>query len=331
MKKAIDKPKRKYTRRTVFGLPSVPGNPEKTEVAPGVPMVSSGGPLVAVNAENLIARAIDKGLPLEQMERLLAMRMQLKQEWAREQYFAALSKFQAQCPNIIKEKAVADKSGKIRYHYAPLDVIVMAVKDALDRNGFSYTVTTKQDDKQVTAECHSHHVEGHSEVSAFTIPMDPAAYMNESQKIASAMTYAKRYAFCNAFGIMTSDADDDANSTNGKLTPAHPEQVYDVGGGAREPKSVTPDNSVRQDQPSAVPVSMENWRWLEVGKPPQSYWAKKGDRAAQQLALFAEFGPAEEYKVEKTEAGWKAYRRISPEGELDAIANKAWTPEVETP
>src|SRR3990167_3791525 len=37
--------------------------------------------------------------------------------------------------------------------------------------------------------------------------------MNAAQKVASALTYAKRYAFCNAFGILTGDADDDARLT----------------------------------------------------------------------------------------------------------------------
>ena len=37
--------------------------------------------------------------------------------------------------------------------------------------------------------------------------------MSAPQKFASAMTFAKRYAFCNAFGILTSDEDVDANGS----------------------------------------------------------------------------------------------------------------------
>ena len=36
------------------------------------------------------------------------------------------------------------------------------------------------------------------------------AMMNAPQQTAATMTYAKRYAFCNAFGIMTGDEDTDA-------------------------------------------------------------------------------------------------------------------------
>jgi hypothetical protein len=194
-----------------------PRKPKTTALVPIVEAVPEGKKLdssdVQVNPQALLVQAIQKGLPLEAIERLLAMRKELKAEWAKEQYFTALSDFQAQCPNIIKDKDVFDRDGKFRYSYAPLDVIVTAVKDALQANGFSYTIITSQSEKDVTAECHAHHRDGHSEVSQFTIPMDPKAYMNESQKIASAMSYAKRYSFCNAFGIMTSDQDDDAQGT----------------------------------------------------------------------------------------------------------------------
>ena len=205
-KKKAGRPKKEMMAKVVETLPAI-----VKELPPAVQQERVTD--VQVNPQALIAAAIEKGLPLESIERLLAMRKELKAEWAKEQYFAALSKFQSLCPNIIKDKDVFDKGGAFRYSYAPLDVIVTAVKAPLKECGFSYTIITAQTDKDVTAECHAHHADGHSEVSKFTIPMDPKAYMNESQKIASAMTYAKRYAFCNAFGIMTSDADDDANST----------------------------------------------------------------------------------------------------------------------
>ena len=35
--------------------------------------------------------------------------------------------------------------------------------------------------------------------------------MSAQQKVGAALTFAKRYAFCNAFGIMTGDEDNDAN------------------------------------------------------------------------------------------------------------------------
>lgn len=167
------------------------------------------------NLEHLISQGISKGLPIETMKELLAMRKQLKDEWAKEQYYISLSEFQAYCP-IIKKKATVNfkspRTGRVtNYNYASLDMIVSQVKIVLREFGFSYTVKTKQNDNSVTAICMAHHKSGYSEETEFTVPIDKAAYMNEAQKVASALTYAKRYAFCNAFGVMTGDEDDDVS------------------------------------------------------------------------------------------------------------------------
>ena len=173
--------------------------------------------VATVNAEVLIAKAIDKGISVDTMERLLAMRRELKAEAAREAYFVALSKFQAACPPIVKTKQVMHQ-GKVRYSYAPLDAIIAQVKDALRDSGLSYTLDTAQTPEDVTAICAVHHVAGHTETTRFTVPVDRSASMNDSQKVGSALTYAKRYAFCNGTGIMTADADDDANSNEAEFS-----------------------------------------------------------------------------------------------------------------
>lgn len=169
-----------------------------------------------INPETLLSKAIDKGLPVETMEKLLKMREDLKKEWAKEQYFFALSNFQLICPVINKDAKVnfkSERTGKItNYKYATLDTIITQVKQHLKDNGFSYMIKTIQDQNSVTVICVTYHIAGHSEETNFTIPIDKTAYMNDAQKVASALTYAKRYAFCNAFGIMTGDEDDDSNN-----------------------------------------------------------------------------------------------------------------------
>lgn len=170
-----------------------------------------------VDAGQLIAQAIDKNLPIESMERLLAMRRELKAEAAKEAFFRALSNFQSECPEIPKTKTVMNKDGKtVRYKYAPLETIISAVKTPLKDNGFSYTVKTEQDNGSVTAICRLHHIDGHTEDTQLTVPIDKGSYMSAPQQIAAALTYAKRYAFCDATGIMTADEDTDAQPENGK-------------------------------------------------------------------------------------------------------------------
>lgn len=163
------------------------------------------------SAESLISQAITHKVDVGTMERLLAMRNQIKAEQAKEAFDRALAKFQAECPPIRKDKAVNDKSGKLRYKYAPLDTIVAQVKGHLQTNGFSYTTDAVVEEGWVTAVCKVTHELGHSEVSNFKVPVDKDSYMSAPQKFAAALTFAKRYAFCNAFGILTGDEDNDAN------------------------------------------------------------------------------------------------------------------------
>lgn len=159
----------------------------------------------------LISQAIDKNVSVETMEKLLAMRKELKAEAAKEAFFNALAGFQADCPIIIKS-ATGGGEKSYKYQYAPLDVIVDQTKEMIQKHGFSYTIQArfeKEPPAQV-AICTIHHIAGHSEESEFRAPIDATGNMNIIQKNASSLTYAKRYAFCNAFGILTGDLDDDA-------------------------------------------------------------------------------------------------------------------------
>lgn len=212
--------------------------------------------LVKVDPESLIARAIDKGLPVETMEKLLVMRTQLKTEWAREEFFRELAEFQAKCPIINKNQAVVnekgERKGETRYKYAPLDEIVEKVKRLLKKHGFSYTVKTKQDKDTFTAIVEAHHVAGHTEATEFMVPIDYTAYMNAPQKVGSAQSYAKRYAFCNAFGILTGERDDDAQSQGNvkpkqeREPPAGQDKIADEGWDASAPAAAGPTEEQKE-------------------------------------------------------------------------------------
>lgn len=180
----------------------------------------------AVNLEMLLTKAVEGKLPVETIERLLAVRRELKAEWARDQYYAALARFQSICPQIPKTKVVLNKDGKgIRYRFAPIDEIVSAVKGALEECGFSYIFKTIQTATEVGTVCVSHHRDGHSEETTFTVPLDKDAYMTAPQKVGAAQTFSARYAFRNTYGILTTDEDNDANDPDPE-TPKTPSQPH---------------------------------------------------------------------------------------------------------
>lgn len=166
--------------------------------------------------ETLISKAIDQNLPVETMEKLLAMRRELKTEWSKEHFDGAMAKFQGECPVVKKEKKVnnsAAKGGGFRYAYAPLDEIVRQVGPTIAKNGFSYTINSSLEGNMVKATVRVTHKDGHSQESSFVVPTGSDAFMTLAQTYGAAMTFAKRYAFTNAFGILTGDVDTDANAS----------------------------------------------------------------------------------------------------------------------
>ncbi|MDD5547167.1 MAG: ERF family protein [Candidatus Omnitrophica bacterium] len=191
------------------------GRPRKTTlpaVVKEAPIALAEEPKVptVVDAQALIARAIDKNLPIESMERLLAMRRELRAEWARDQFFSALAGFQHECPTVEKKSKVQNKDKTLRYSYAPLEDVVETAKPFLERWGFSWTIKPTQVNGNVKASCYLHHRDGHEELTEFEVPLDPDSYMSNPQKAAAALTFARRYAFINATGIVTRGEDNDA-------------------------------------------------------------------------------------------------------------------------
>ncbi len=164
----------------------------------------------SLSPEGLIRFALDKGTSVDALERLMAMRRELKAESARDSFFTALKSFQRACPAIPKSKKVLNKDGSERYAYAPLEVIVATVGPILDQFGLSYRLDTAIEGGNLISQCFIHHVDGHMEASKFQVPIDRSAHMNSIQQYGAAGTYAKRYAFCNALGLLTADEDTDA-------------------------------------------------------------------------------------------------------------------------
>jgi hypothetical protein len=180
----------------------------KTEVA----KTESAQPLTQTSAEELISKAIEKGVPVETMERLLVMRRELKAEWAKEQFDIAFGKLQREMPVVRKTEAVRNKDGSAKYKFAPLEVIVPIVKDTISDNGFIYDFDTTDDGKMLTTTCKITHKSGHTKLNSFSVPIGAEQYMTEVQKFGARDTFCKRYAFLNGFGIIVEGEDKDATT-----------------------------------------------------------------------------------------------------------------------
>jgi len=205
------------------------------------------------SVEALIVKAIEHNVSVEALERLLTMRERLKAEQAREAFFEALSAFQAECPVIRKRRTAGQ--GNFTYRYAPLEDIVATVVPLLRQHGLSYRFDTRFEDNPPAqaVRCIVNHRDGHTEESEFRTPVDAGARMNEMQKSASAQTYAKRYAFCNAFGILTGDDDNDGHTGGSSSAERQRQSVVSAD---RNPTDRGGDRPVGGGgEPAAAPVA----------------------------------------------------------------------------
>lgn len=181
--------------------------------------------------EAMIARAIEKDLDIEKLEKLFALRDKLRAEYAKSSYDAAMAEFQRECPIIEKKTKVdfqtKDKTARVNYSYAEMDEIVKQTKDLIAKNGFSYNFELEEMSTGLKVTCVVNHVDGWVGKGEFTAQLAGTSLMSNAQVMAGKATYGKRQAFCNAFGIVTGDEDVDAIKTKEEAkaeTSATPEQ-----------------------------------------------------------------------------------------------------------
>jgi len=171
---------------------------------------------VVTNVNNpmyLLELAISKDADVDKLEKLMVLKERWDAEEARKAFIQAMSDFQSKCPAIRKTKAGGStKGGQVAYYYAPLESMVAQTQQLVKECGFSYTFDTPmQKEGGVEVAITVAHIQGHSKTSIVFMPfVTKTGVMSDPQVIGATMTYAKRYAYGNAFGIMTMDDDTDA-------------------------------------------------------------------------------------------------------------------------
>ena len=184
---------------------------ESTEVAAPV----NAAPVVADSPEGMIRYALDRGASVEVMEKMFDLSEKMRAVQAKREFDEAMSDFQMQCPMVKK----ARKGGVSKY--AALEDVVGQTKSILKEHGFSYSLNTRVVDGKLFAVCFAKHKGGHTEESSFPCtPITGTNAMSEIMKVSSAVTFAKRQCFINAFGIICCDEDNDGH---GGKTPDAPD------------------------------------------------------------------------------------------------------------
>lgn len=137
---------------------------------------------------------------------------------AEKQFAAAFVKLQGDMPQITATKAVPGNDGSIRYFFAPFEEIMAKMRPHLLANGFTVSFSQEVDERRVTEICTVTHIGGHSRSNKFSARISAPPKCSEAQADGATATYAKRFAFCNAFNItidVDNDGRDDARATGG--------------------------------------------------------------------------------------------------------------------
>lgn len=184
------------------------------------------------SAVALIREAIASKADPVYLRELLAVRDAWEAGEARKAFSLAVAQFQKECPIIPKDDMAHNKK------YARMDRIWKAVRPISSRLGLSITwqvCELRDDGKSAHIEGALAHQQGHSQPIRMDIPLpETVPGQNSAQRMGSAFTYAQRYAFCAALGVVTGDdTDDDANALNNLVTDAQAQELRELVDAAR--------------------------------------------------------------------------------------------------
>ena len=156
---------------------------------------------------------------VEALEKLVGLQERQEDRQAQKDFYAALARFQSQCPEVTKNATAEKATGsgfKKLYTYAKLDHIRRTIRPLLTECGFSYGWDESWGDGYVEVTCTLRHAAGHSEKSTHRSQVDHGnRMMSAPQKGGSAVQYGRRNSLVDVLGIDTADEDDDgANAAN---------------------------------------------------------------------------------------------------------------------
>lgn len=157
--------------------------------------------------DSLVRLAIEQKVPVEILEKLVALQQSVQDRNARDAFFTALANFQEKCPPIKKNKSAEITSRRegaksFSYKYATLDELQRHIRPYLRDEKLSYSFDVEQSNKtQLDVICVVRHVDGHSERNRFPVPVETGGRMSDAQANGAALTYGKRQALSAALGL----------------------------------------------------------------------------------------------------------------------------------
>jgi ERF superfamily len=170
---------------------------------------------------NLISQAIEKGAGVDALEKLMALQERWEAKEAAKSFKQAMVDFQAKKPKLVKSDEVTF-NGKLQFKFASLGAVQSVVDPVLSLCGLSYRWEQVEKDGRIEITCIVSHVNGHTESTSLSAPLDKSGSKNEIQSIGSTVSYLKRYTLEGALGLASDkDRDGVTEIELPELTPDH--------------------------------------------------------------------------------------------------------------
>ncbi|TET41424.1 MAG: hypothetical protein E3J60_04535 [Dehalococcoidia bacterium] len=174
----------------------------------------------------LLEIAVQQDLDIDKLERLVAMKERWDAQEARKAFYEALSKFQKLVPTLKKDKHVhyVTKSGAvIDYDHTSLGKIQPQIQEAAAECGLSHRWEFNDGPDLMEVTCVITHVDGHSERSSQSAPIDTSGNKSTIHGRQSSRTYLERSTLIGALGLMSADKDDDGRQ--GQVSAPTPKEA----------------------------------------------------------------------------------------------------------
>lgn len=200
---------------------------------------------------SLLSQAIEKGLDVESLGKLMDLQERWQAGQARKLFFEAFTEFQSSCPDLRKTKEV--NFGQTKYNFAPLADICRQIGKTLKSSGLSYRWEIQDNPTEMKVTCLVSHLDGHTEKTTMTSPPDSSGSKNAIQARGSAIEYLKRYTLIGALGLSTADSDIDGRMPEYDLDKLHKDymSLYD--------QVIQKDSTLSKWHP-------DNWKSERTGK-----------------------------------------------------------------
>lgn len=155
----------------------------------------------------LLRLAIAQNADLDRLTKLMDLQERWERNEAKKAFEAAISRFKADAPTIIKNATVTFETKKgdiVTWDYSTIDVICKAVIDGLSAQGLSHHWRFEQPEaKLVRVTCVLSHEQGHTRESALQGPPDYSGDKSDIHAIYSTVTHLERYTLLGAAGLAT--------------------------------------------------------------------------------------------------------------------------------